>query len=123
MGMMFNNSEWKKVNLTVNKGQSDIHGPSSASTEPLDAFQSLSVTGIVNSKDTINFSLDTISNNETEEVKAVRQCLEAVLFGMRSKINDAKVRSLADIIGDAEVALQNPSARSFLLSILSKNGE
>ena len=109
--------------MNGNIAVSDKNGPSNTSADPLDAFQSLSVAGFFNSKDAINFSLDTVSSNETDEVKAVRECLEAVLFGMRSKGFESKVRGLADIIGDAEGALQSPSARSFLLSILSKNGE
>jgi len=99
-----------------------MNAQSTTASDPLDAFQSLSIAGF-NSEDSINFSLENVTSNETMDVKAVRQCLEAVLFGIRNKGSDSKVRALADIIGDAESSLQNPSARSFLLSILSKNGK
>ena len=97
-------------------------GPSRSSSEPLDAFHSLSSDGYNDTKESINFSLDTVTHGESEDVRAVRQCLEAVLFGLRSKVNELKARSVADIISDAENALDSSSARSFLLSILSKSG-
>jgi hypothetical protein len=122
---MVSNSDWRKRREMANEDSinADALGPSRIASEPLYAFQSLSANGYTDSKDSINFSLDTVTSSGTDDVKAVRHCLEAVLFGQRNKVNELKVRTIADIISDAENSLDSPSARSFLLSILSKNGE